>query len=197
MEAGLVRELVISDGGSSDETRSIAEAAGAVWVTGSPSRGGQLRRGCTAAEGDWLLLLHADTHLPNGWPDLVLQLMSTQSAGYFDLGYRSGGWRARCVAGWANLRSRLLGLPYGDQGLLVQTSRLAEIGGVPDQPLMEDVALARALRGRLRPIGARVATSFEKYERGGVLNRGTRNLGLLIRYALGAKPENLARQYRR
>ena len=63
LQAGLLRELVISDGGSTDATRAVADEAGAIWVSGPPGRGGQLGRGVAASEGDWLLVLHADTWL--------------------------------------------------------------------------------------------------------------------------------------
>lgn len=194
---GLIREVVVSDGGSTDATGEIAEAAGARWVSGPASRGGQLRRGVAEARGDWLLLLHADTHLGPGWAPVVGAAMAEGRAGHFRLAFRSPRPAARLVAGWANLRSRLFALPYGDQGLLVPRDLLARVGGVPDQPLMEDVALAWALRDRLEPLPVTAATSFARYERAGVLRRGGGNLWLLTRYALGASPETLAARYRR
>lgn len=197
LEAGLLREVVVSDGGSTDRTRAVAGELGAVWVEGPASRGGQLRRGVDASDGDWLLILHADTQLAPGWAEVALQHLATGEAGYFRLSFARGGWRARAVAGWANARSRYAGLPYGDQGLILPRRLYDEVGGFPDQPLMEDVALARALRGRLRALDAEAVTSPERYEQGGWVRRGARNLTTLTRYLLGADPETLARSYRR
>jgi len=197
LSAGVIREVIISDGGSSDATKRIAEDAGAVWVEGAPSRGGQLRRGAEAAGGDWLLFLHADTELSAGWCNAVEAHLSSGQAGYGRLRFSEGGFAGAFVAGWANLRSRLFGLPYGDQTLLVPTSLYNQIGGFQDIPLMEDVAMARALKGRLAPLGYTALTSAARYERDGWLRRGRRNLWILTRYLFGASPEQLAADYRR
>ena len=195
VEAGLIRELIVSDGGSADATGATAQAWGAEVLSGAPSRGGQLRRGCAAARGDWLLVLHADTVLSPGWSRAVQRHLAGDRAGWFRLAFDAGGLPARTVAGWANLRSRL-GLPYGDQGLLVPRALYDRVGGYPDQPLMEDVAMARALRARLAPLDAVAVTSAEKYRRQGWLRRGARNLWTLARYAAGVPAERLARRYR-
>lgn len=194
--AGLVRELVISDGGSADETCAIAEAAGAVVVRGPAGRGGQMRRGVAAARGDWCLLLHADTRLPDGWVAPVEAAMGRpHGAHVFALSFRAPGVAPRLVAGWANLRTSLFRLPYGDQGMLIATELLDAVGGYPDLPLMEDVALARALGRRIRLMPARVSTDASRYLAEGWLRRGSRNLWLLARYFAGASPEVLARRY--
>lgn len=197
LAAGLIRELVISDGGSVDASLVIAEAAGARVLSGPASRGGQLRRGVGAAQGDWLLVLHADTVLAEGWTEAVLPALSQPGGWYFRLRFDGSGLAPRLVAGWANLRSRLFGLPYGDQGLLIDRQSYAEAGGFPDIPLMEDVALARALRGRLRPLSVEAITSAGRYRRDGWLRRGARNLWCLARYRAGVPPERLARDYAR
>ncbi|MBS0125108.1 TIGR04283 family arsenosugar biosynthesis glycosyltransferase [Thetidibacter halocola] len=197
LAAGLIREVIVSDGGSTDGTRALAEAAGAEIVTGVPSRGGQLRRGAQAAQGAWLLVLHADTVLAEGWSEAALAALSRQGAWYFRLRFDAGGLAPSVVAGWANLRARLFGLPYGDQGLLIDRATYDAAGGFADIPLMEDVALARALRGRLRRLEATAITSAAKYRRQGWLRRGARNLWTLTRYLSGADPERLARAYRR
>ncbi len=197
--SGLVREVVVSDGGSQDDTLRVAQELGAVIVSGAPGRGGQLARGVAAASGDWVLLLHADTQLAPGWEMVVYEHISLHpdKAGWFRLRFRSNGLGARIVAGGANLRSRFLGLPYGDQGLLVARSALDEVGGVPEMPLMEDVALARALKGRLRGLECDALTSAARYEREGWVRRVLRNLGTLMRYLLGASPEALKTRYER
>lgn len=200
LEAGLIRELIFTDGGSSDGTLAIAASAGAHVINGAPGRGGQLRRGCQAAHGDWFLVLHADTALSPGWSTAVLAHLRdgrTDRAAYFRLAFRDGGRAGRIVAGWANLRSTRAGLPYGDQGLLIHRDLYHDTGGYPDIPLMEDVAIARALRGRLTVLGATASTSARRYLSQGWLRRGALNLSLLARYLTGTPPERLARAYTR
>lgn len=194
---GVIREVVISDGGSTDATRQVARDLGALWVEGPAGRGGQIARGVAAASAEWLLILHADTHLSGGWTEATLGHMNARPgrAGFFRLRFRASGLAPRFVAGGANLRARLLGLPYGDQGLLISRALLDQVGGVPELPLMEDVALADRLRGRLDPLDAEAITSAERYLRDGWMRRVTRNLGTLMRYRLGIPPERLVRRY--
>jgi len=194
VSAGLIREVIFTDGGSTDDTAEIAEEVGAKFITGPPSRGGQLRRGCAAARGTWLLILHADTQLGLGWSDAAHDHIATGMAGYGDLRFDKGG---RLVSRGANLRSRLFGLPYGDQGLLLPLSLYNDVGGYADQPLMEDVALARALRGRLIPAGFTAVTSGHKYRQHGWVRQALRNLWTLMRYKMGVPAERLAQSYNR
>ena len=197
VEAGLIRELIVTDGGSTDETQLVADEVGAVWIRGAASRGGQLKRGCVAARGDWILVLHADTILDAGWSVEVATHLNSSDTRYFTLAFASGGLPARFVAGWANLRSRLFGLPYGDQGLLISRALYERVGGFQDMPLMEDVAMARTLRGGLRPLKTRAVTSATKYETSGWIRRGSRNLLTLLRYFAGVSVEKLAASYRK
>jgi rSAM/selenodomain-associated transferase 2 len=195
---GLIRELIVTDGGSTDATTLIATEAGAEVLAGPPSRGGQLRRGCDVAAGDWLLILHADTVLAPGWAQVVADHIARDpgTPAWFRLAFDDPGFMAGFVAGWANLRARLFGLPYGDQGVLVSRADYDRAGGYPDQPLMEDVALARAL-GRMTALPVTARTSAARYRRDGWLRRGARNLWTLIRYLAGADPEVLAARYRK
>ncbi len=199
LSAGLIRELIVTDGGSRDATCRIAEAAGAILVTGPASRGGQLRRGIAKARGRWLLVLHADTQLEPGWAAAVGEHLSNGqgASAYFRLAFRARGLMPVWFAGWANLRSSMFALPYGDQGVLMSRAHYDRAGGYPDQPLMEDVALIRALQRPLTALPVRAFTSAERYRRAGWLRRGAVNLWTLVRYVLGADPKALAAAYRR
>jgi hypothetical protein len=143
------------------------------------------------------LILHADTHLSAHWVEAALRHMAEHEgeAGYFRLVFRAAGIAPKLVAFGANVRSRVFGLPYGDQGLLVARSVLDSVGGVPDVALMEDVVLARALKGRLRMLEAEAQTSAARYLAEGWVRRVMRNLWTLARYLAGARPDALVRGY--
>ena len=195
LEVGLIRELIVTDGGSTDATVELAKEWGAEVLEGEASRGGQLARGCRAAQGEWFLVLHADTRLNDTWVGPVARHLGGAQAAWFRLAFEDGGGAGRIVAAWANLRSRL-GLPYGDQGLLVPAALYARVGGYPDQPLMEDVAVARALKGHLVGLDVTATTSASRYKKQGWLRRGARNLWTLMRYFAGTPPQQLVQSYR-
>lgn len=198
LEAGLIREVIIADGGSTDATRATGEASGATVMDCKPGRGKQLRAGAAAARGEWLLFLHADTALSRDWCERVSAHIDERPgmAAAFRLKYRSDARQARWLEARANRRARWLGLPYGDQGLLVSRRLYDEIGGFPDVPLMEDVIIVRAIgKSRLAILDAEARTSAAKYERDGWRRRGWKNAWLLTRFLTGAKPEDLAKQY--
>jgi rSAM/selenodomain-associated transferase 2 len=195
VEAGLVRELVVTDGGSQDATRAIAEAAGAIWVDGPAGRGGQLRRGVAASNGVWLLVLHADTVLSPDWVAAATAGMAGGDPGYFGLRFRATGPAPRLVAGWAALRARAFAMPFGDQGLLVSRADYEAAGGYPDIALMEDMALIRRLP-RPRRLDAVAETGAERYLAHGWLRQGAANLWRQARFLAGADPVRLARSYR-
>jgi glycosyltransferase involved in cell wall biosynthesis len=196
VEAGLVRELVISDGGSGDGTKALADAAGAVWIEGPAGRGGQLARGVAASGGEWLLVLHADTRLAPGWAEAVEAGFARGGPGYFRLRFRARGLAPRLVAGWANLRAAAFGLPFGDHGLLVSRADYTVAGGYPDIALMEDIALMRRLP-RPQRLGAVAETGAGRYLARGWLRQGAANLWRQARFLAGADPARLARGDRR
>jgi rSAM/selenodomain-associated transferase 2 len=192
--AALIQEVIIVDGGSTDVTRELAPNA--IWVTAPASRGGQLRAGAAAAKAPFLLFLHADTRLSPGWPEAIeTALINPRTAYYFQFRLDSGVRAARILESIVAWRCRLLKLPYGDQGLLISTDLLNAIGGIPNLPLMEDVALAHRLAGRLRPLPAYALTSAARYEHDGWLSRPLKNASLLTLYALGVPPARLKRFY--
>jgi rSAM/selenodomain-associated transferase 2 len=186
-------EVVVVDGGSSDQTAALAAALGARVVTARRGRGAQLAAGVAAARGDWLLLLHADTRLAPGWRDLGVP---SDRAGYFRFALDSDDPRARRLERLVAWRCRVLALPYGDQGLLLHRTLLREVGGIRPLPLMEDVDLVRRLgRRRLVPLDAAAITSAEKWQRQGWARRSLRNLSCLTLYFAGVPPRLIARLY--
>jgi len=194
---GLVREVVVADGGSSDETLTIADDAGARLVKTEPGRGAQLAAGCAAAKGDWLLVLHADTVLEDAWAPAAADHVARggDRAGYFRFALDDRGIAPRLWERGVAMRCRAMGLPYGDQGLLVSRELYEAVGGFRPLPLMEDVDLARRLTGRLVPLAARAVTSAERYRNEGYLGRSLKNAVILARYLAGTDPERLARAY--
>ncbi len=138
-----VPEIVVVDGGSIDATRELAEASGARVITAPRGRGGQIAAGIEAASHGWLLVLHADTRLAPGWQAAVHD--DPGCAGYFRFALDSLDPRARRLERLVAWRCRTLGLPYGDQGLLIHRDLLRDVGGMRPLPLMEDVDLVRRL----------------------------------------------------
>jgi rSAM/selenodomain-associated transferase 2 len=179
----LIREIIAVDGGSTDASAAIAQAAGAIVLHAPAGRGGQLRAGIAAATGGYLLLLHADTVLAPGWVMAVAGFNAPGKAGYFRFRLASGRRAARVIEWIVAQRCRFLALPYGDQGLLISADLLQRVGGVPDLPLMEDVALVRRLGAkRLTALHADAVTSAARYERDGFLRRPLRNVFCLMLY---------------
>lgn len=188
-------ERILVDGGSTDATRDIARDHGWRVIESPRGRGTQLRAGAAAATGDTLLFVHADTVLSPGW--VAAAKGFTGQAGYFRLAFVGDDPRAVRVARLANWRARNLGLPYGDQGLLIARDLYDRLGGYRDLPLMEDVDLVRRIgRSRLRELDAVATTSPTRYERDGWIARPLRNLSILALWFLGVSPETLARLYR-
>ena len=195
---GVLHQVILSDGGSDDQTVKIAKEAGCKVIEGQSGRGAQIAAGVRDLRTPWVLILHADTTLPQGWSALMEPCFETPlRAFYFKLNFRSQAWQARVVAWLANRRAHFFGLPYGDQGLLVHRDLLNAVGGYPESPLMEDVALARKLRGKLRALPDAIATGAERYDHAGWFAQAFSNLLRLMKYFLGTPPEVLARQYQR
>ena len=191
-------EILVVDGGSSDESIQIAERAGAGILRAPRGRGTQLRTGGEAARGDWLLFLHADTIPDLEWREAIAAHVAAfpNMAGCFRFRLDAGEWQARAIERAVAARVRLLGLPYGDQGLLVPRDLYREVGGYRPLPLMEDVDLVRRIgRRRLRTLDVDAWTGAERWRRDGWLARSTRNLSCLALYAGGVAPERLARLY--
>lgn len=193
------REIVVVDGGSRDATKSLAEAGGARVVAAETGRGAQLAAGAAAARGDWLLFLHADTVLGVGWRQAVAAFCAgpDDRAAVFRFALDDPSPAARRMERLVAWRGRMLGLPYGDQGLLIARRFYDRLGGFRSLPLMEDVELVRRIgRRRLVQLDIAATTSAARYRRGGYLLRPARNLFCLSLYFAGVPPRLIQRVYR-
>ncbi len=191
------QDVVVADAGSADGTAVVAQAAGARVVQAARGRGSQLVAGVAAADGRWLLLLHADTRLAPGWDDAVRAAMRDPSRAWhfrfvLDDASRAAKRLERAVA-W---RCRVLRLPYGDQGLLIHRDLLGAVGGIRPLPLMEDVDLIRRLgRTRIGALPVSAVTSAARWRREGYLRRSARNLSCLALWFAGVSPATIQRIY--
>lgn len=191
-------EIVVADGGSHDDTAAIARRAGVRVVPAPKGRGSQLAAGAKAAQGDWLLFLHADTTLDTGWRAAVASHVThgRGSAACFGFRLDADAWQARLIERGVALRVRLLGLPYGDQGLLVSRALYEEVGGFAPLAIMEDVDFVRRIgRRRMRVLQASATTSARRWRGDGWLRRSARNLLCLLLYGMGVAPQRIAEIY--
>lgn len=192
-------EVIVVDGGSSDETFTLAEPlCDRCLVSGQPGRASQMNAGAAVAKGDILVFLHADTRLPAEAEDVLIH---NAGEGYiwgrFDVRLSGRQWLLRVVEAAMNLRSRLTGIATGDQALFVSRSLFDRVGGFPAIPLMEDIALSKTLK-QLRPphcLRHRVITSSRRWEEKGILRTILTMWKLRLQYFFGASPANLARRY--
>ncbi len=194
-QLGALGEVILADGGSTD---GVAELTGPRLITAPRGRGSQLAAGAAAARGQWLLFLHADTRLEEGWEAAVgAALARPEVAHHFRFALDDASPQARRLEAAVAWRCRWLALPYGDQGLLIARALYDAVGGYAPIPLMEDVDLVRRLgRARLAALPARAVTSATRWRRDGWWRRSARNLTTLSLYFAGVPPERLARFYR-
>lgn len=194
-------EVIVVDGGSQDATVAIArDCADRAIVAPVAGRAQQMNAGAEVASGEILLFLHADTHLPSDYATWVRQTLSRPqtAAGAFQLAIASQARSLRWVEFGVRLRSRWLGLPYGDQALFLRRETFVAAGGFPELPLMEDFALVRRLHrfGRIRIAPAPALTSARRWEQLGVWQTTALNQAIVTGYLLGVAPQTLADWYR-
>ena len=193
-------EILVVDGGSTDEGPEIARSLGAAVITAELGRGHQLRAGAGKAAGEWLLFLHADTRLTGPWESQVADFVNSKGddcAAVFRLSLDDEAPQARRLERMVGWRTRRLGLPYGDQGLLISREFYEELGGFRPMIMFEDVDMIRRIgRRRLKMLGAQALTSAVRYRRDGYLARAFRNNFCLALYFLGVPPAVIERLYR-
>jgi rSAM/selenodomain-associated transferase 2 len=157
-----------------------------------------MNAGAAQARGDVFLFLHADTTLPPTALGAIGDAIDAGSAwGRFDVTISGGEAMLGLVATMMNGRSRFTGIATGDQAIFVRRDAFERVGGFPPIPLMEDVALSKALKAASRPacLRERVVTSGRRWQEHGTLRTIALMWWLRFAYALGADPRSLARRY--
>ena len=202
---GLIHEILIVDGGSTDATESIAANSAAKLIRSEPGRARQMHAGALQAEGDWLLFLHADVILESGWEKEARDLLArhrrdaqrdVQCAAAFRFALRHASYKARLLEHLVAWRCRWLGLAYGDQGLLLPRSFYFALGGFAMLEFMEDVEMMRRIgRRRLILLHSKAQSDAQRYQNDGFLARCTRNGMLVVLYLLGVPAGRLAAFY--
>jgi rSAM/selenodomain-associated transferase 2/rSAM/selenodomain-associated transferase 1 len=194
-------EIIVVDGGSTDETRELALKAGAKVIQCPRGRGRQLNEGARHASGKIIIFLHADTILPDGFVSEVITTLSKPKtvAGTFRLGITGENWALGMVSLFANLRSVFCQLPYGDQAIFIQKDQFQRVGGFPDTPIMEDYALILRLKklGRIAIAPQAVKTSGRRWDKLGYIRTFLINQLMIIGYHMGVPADKLERFYLR
>jgi rSAM/selenodomain-associated transferase 2 len=192
-------ELIVSDGGSADETVSLA-ARWAKVIASRAGRAAQMNEGARAASGDVLLFLHADSSIEGEAIGEMKRALEDPRliGGAFRLRIEPSRPVLRLVAWGANFRTRITGIPYGDQGIFVRSAVFHELGGFPELPLMEDLEFSRRLKRRGRTVILRhsVGTASRRWDCEGIVRVTLRNQVMVLLYFLGVSPGRLAVWYR-
>lgn len=193
-------EIIVVDGNSQDRTREIAYTRTSQVYISPPGRARQMNLGAQKAQGKILLFLHADSMIPAGGLEAISKALEDPQVigGAFRLRINATGWGYRLIAWGANLRTRLLGLPYGDQGIFIRRKIFQKMGGFQEIPLMEDIDLVRRMKkiGSLRILPQPLLTSARRWEKEGLLYTTLRNWSLASLYLLGVSPHRLYHWYR-
>ena len=195
----LALEVIVVDGGSGDRTGQTARELGLKLLQGPASRGRQLGLGCRAARGDYVVLLHADTRLRPGWHHQVRRILRRPGValGAFEFQVNAMGSGYWLIEYMVALRSRLAGLPYGDQAMFLKRQTLASLGGVPELPLMEDVELVRRARrlGKVAVSRLPAVSSPRRWQEKGLIGNTWLNWRCYMAYRMGVPAGELARRY--
>ncbi|WP_070987825.1 TIGR04283 family arsenosugar biosynthesis glycosyltransferase [Halofilum ochraceum] len=193
-------EIILVDGGSVDDTVAQARPFVDRVIDSTPGRAVQMNAGAAASRGDWLWFVHADSRIDAA---AVTDLEATAERSrrrWARFGVRLSGDRFlfRTIAFFMNARSCLTGIATGDQGIAMERALFESVGGYPEQPLMEDIALSRLLRSHTRPacLPVRITTSSRRWEQRGAWRTIWLMWSLRFAYWRGTDPASLAQRYR-
>ncbi|MEN6326746.1 MAG: TIGR04283 family arsenosugar biosynthesis glycosyltransferase [Syntrophomonas sp.] len=191
-------EIIVSDGGSSDNTGAICAGYPVKFISSSRGRGPQLNAGAAAAAGEILFFVHADSVIE---PQLINEIRQAVKAGHHwgccSLAFDNTALIFRIIAGLSNLRALLFSSCYGDQGIYCDRALFYKVGPYPPAVFLEDMALSDRLRrsSRARVLKGRIGSSSRRFTRHGVWRTIVKMQAIKIMYRLGGKPESLVKWY--
>ena len=192
-------EIIIADGGSRDHTRQIASQYTDKIVTSARGRARQMNAGALIANSDILWFLHADSRLSHNLLDNMMQQSKLKMGwGFFKIRLSGQQVLFRIIEFMMNQRSCITKIATGDQGIFIAKDLFFTVGGFPEIPLMEDIAMTKQLKKKQRPLcikHLRLTTSSRRWEEQGILRTVLLMWRLRLAYFLGADPEQLAKRY--
>ena len=194
-------EIIVVDGGSSDRTREIAEDNGAYVTQSRRGRGVQMNAGASLAKGEILLFLHADTLMPEIKKSFTSGFFNGFIGGFFKLRFDDDSLSTRLVEVFANVRARLLSLPYGDQAIFIKRDIFKKVGGFREYPFLEDIDMAIRVRkfGRLQYLPFHVIASSRRLKKGFPFSPilvSFRNVFIALLFLFGLSPFSLIKLYK-
>ena len=193
-------EVIVVDGGSTDDTVKLATSRADKVITSSPGRALQMNVGANQASGNVLWFLHADTLIPDNAMQLILDTLENKKSqwGRFDIRLSGKKLLLRLVESFMNLRSRITGIATGDQGIFVRRELFESVGGFAPIPLMEDLDISKRLKKLSPPccLNVKLITSSRRWEENGVMRTILLMWRLRLAYTFGVSPEKLARNYK-
>lgn len=199
----IIDEIIVCDGGSTDDTKAVASKLGARLITSEASRGRQLKAGADICNADWVLFLHADTRLCYRAELAIIKFIDegdSRTIGYLNFKLDDNSTAAKTLEKKIARRCKVFALPYGDQGFLIKRSFYEELGGFSDIPLMEDIDLIWRIvktvgKGAIIALDADAITSAEKFHRDGYFKRSARNLFCLFLFWVKVPPRLIVKLY--
>lgn len=192
-------EIIVSDGGSTDDTFEVCRRFPVTFISGQHGRGKQLNTGAAKASGDVLLFLHADSRVGSEvFAELGRALAGGNKWGCLTIGFDEKKLLYKVVALASHLRAKLFSSCYGDQGIFCERGLFAEVGGFPDMPVMEDIALSNLLRpySKAKVLNSRLVTSTRRFKQSGPIRQIIKIQVIKLLYYFGVSAHQLAKVYR-
>lgn len=191
-------EVIVVDGGSTDNTVSISKSLSDKVIVSSSGRAIQMNKGAAQSNNEILWFLHADTLIPDNAIEHIHQALNIKSWGRFNVRLSGTNILFRLIESMMNLRSCVTGIATGDQGIFINKVIFNKVDGFPNIPLMEDIKISKNMKKISRPacVKEKLITSSRRWEKNGVLSTVLLMWKLRFLFWLGVNVDKLAKQYK-